>query len=128
MFTTNSSGSGQGAIVNSDGTPNGPDHPATRGSYVSVYGTGDGQSLPAGTDGVIIGGPSDLRYTLLPVTASIGGISADVTYSGSAGGQVAGLFQANITIPLSVTPGSAVPITMMVGTRSTQAGVTIAIQ
>ena len=99
IFTRIHSGSGQGAIVNQDGTINSPDHPAPRGSRVAIYGTGDGQTLPAGVDGIIIGSVADLRYTLLPVTASIGGQNANVSYTGSAGGQVAGMFQANVDVP-----------------------------
>jgi uncharacterized protein (TIGR03437 family) len=129
IFTVDTSGSGQGAIFNQDGTTiNGPGSPAPRGSTVSIFGTGDGQTLPAGADGIIIGSPSDLRYTLLPVTASIGGQNAEVIYSGSVGGQVAGMFQANIRIPQSVVPGDSVPVTLWIGTSNTQPGVTMAVQ
>ena len=127
IFTQNTSGSGQGAIVNQDGTINGPDHPAPRGSRVAIYGTGDGQTLPAGVDGIIVGSVADLRYTLLPVTASIGGQNANVSYTGSAGGQVAGMFQANVDVPTALTPGS-VPVSLTIGTSTSQAGVTIAVQ
>ena len=127
IFTQNASGSGQGAIVNQDGTINNPDHPAPRGSRVAIYGTGDGQTLPAGVDGIIVGSVADLRYTLLPVTASIGGQNANVSYTGSAGGQVAGMFQANVDVPAALTPGS-VPVSLTIGTSTSQAGVTIAVQ
>jgi uncharacterized protein (TIGR03437 family) len=127
IFTADSSGSGQGAIVNQDGTINGPNSPAPRGSIVSIYGTGDGQTLPAGVDGIIIGGLSDLRYTILPVTASIGGTNADVIYSGSVGNQVAGLFQTNVRIPLTVETGTAVPVSISIGTNSSQPAVTLAV-
>ena len=113
--------------MNQDGTINGPDHPAPRGSRVAIYGTGDGQTLPAGVDGIIVGSVADLRYTLLPVTASIGGQNANVSYTGSAGGQVAGMFQANVDVPTALTPGS-VPVSLTIGTSTSQAGVTIAVQ
>ena len=128
IFTLDVSGSGQGAVVNQDGTINGPNNPAPRGTVVSIYGTGDGQTLPAGVDGIIIGGQADLRYTLLPVTAVIGGQSADVIYTGSVGGQVAGMFQANVRVPAGVTPGSSLPVSLTIGTSTSQTGVTIAIQ
>ena len=44
-----------GGHWNQDGTINSPDHPAPRGSRVAIYGTGDGQTLPAGVDGIIVG-------------------------------------------------------------------------
>ena len=128
IFTADSSGRGQGAIVNQDGTINTPDNPASPGSLVSIYGTGDGQTLPNGKDGVIIGGAADLRYTLLPVTASIGGQTADVVYSGSVGGEVAGVFQANVRVPKGLSSGASLPVSLIVGTSSSQTGVTIAVQ
>ena len=128
IFTADSSGRGQGAIVNQDGTINTPDNPASPGSLVSIYGTGDGQTLPDGKDGIIIGGAGDLHYTLLPVTASIGGQAADVIYAGSVGGEVAGIFQANTRIPKGLPPGDALPVSLTVGTSSSQVGVTIAVQ
>lgn len=128
IFTADSSGRGQGAIVNEDGTINTPDNPASPGSLVSIYGTGDGQTLPNGKDGVIIGGAADLRYTLLPVTASIGGQTAEVIYSGSVGGEVAGIFQANVRVPKGLPSGAFLPVSLIVGTSGSQTGVTIAVQ
>ena len=128
IFTADSSGRGQGAIVNQDGTINTPDNPASPGSLVSIYGTGDGQTLPNGKDGIIIGGAADLRYTLLPVTASIGGQIADVVYAGSVGGEVAGIFQANVRVPKGLSPGASLPVGLLVGTSGSQTGVTIAVQ
>ena len=46
LFTANSSGSGQGAILNPDGSYNSSSHPAERGSIVSLYGTGEGSTTP----------------------------------------------------------------------------------
>ena len=42
--------SGQGAIINQDGTINSTDNPATAGSVIVLYATGAGQSSPAGQD------------------------------------------------------------------------------
>ena len=51
VFTAGSSGSGQGAILNQDGTVNSANNPAAVGSYISIYATGDGQTAPPGVDG-----------------------------------------------------------------------------
>lgn len=126
IFTLNSAGSGQGAIVNQDGTVNGPDHPAPRGSVVSVYGTGEGQTVPLGIDGSLVA-PSDLRHPVLPMTASIDGQNAHVEYAGSVGNQISGLFQANVLVPLSITPGGAVPLALTIGGSSSQT-VTMVVQ
>ena len=42
LFTTDSSGKGQGAILNQDGSANGPTNPAAKGSIVVLFGTGEG--------------------------------------------------------------------------------------
>jgi len=126
IFTLNQSGTGQGAIVNQDGTINGPSNPAARGDVVSIYGTGEGQTLPLGTDGLIVTA-LDLRQPLQEVTVSIGGQNAEVLYAGSGGDGVAGLLQVNARIPLGITSGSAVPVAIFVG-GSSQAGVTMAVQ
>ena len=127
LFTVDSSGSGQGAIVNEDGSINTPANPASAESVVSIFGTGDGQTLPAGMDGIVILGTAALHYTLLPVTASIGGQSAEVVYAGSVGGQVAGIFQTNVRIPKDLS-GSPQPVRLTVGSAPSQPGVTIAVQ
>jgi uncharacterized protein (TIGR03437 family) len=53
LFTTNSSGSGQAAMLNQDGSVNSAQFAAPRGSIVSFYGTGEGQTSPPGADGKI---------------------------------------------------------------------------
>ena len=105
IFTLNSTGSGPGAIVNQDGTINGPTafttayqtFGATRGSIVAVYATGYGQSNPPGTTGCFIF--SGLRQSALPVTVSIGGIPADAPFAGAAPGGPCGFMQINVKIP-----------------------------
>ena len=125
IFTLDGSGSGQGAIVNQDGTVNGPANPAGRGDVVSIYGTGEGETVPPGTDGTIVTA-ADLCRPVQAVTVSIAGQSADVLYAGSAGDSVAGLLQVNARIPMGIAPGTAVPVTITVGGNS-QAGVTMAV-
>ena len=51
IFTMDTSGHGQGAIVNQDGTVNSAANPAPAGSIISVYATGEGQTSPGGADG-----------------------------------------------------------------------------
>jgi uncharacterized protein (TIGR03437 family) len=126
IFTLNKSGSGQGAIINQDNTVNGPDNPAPRGSVVSVYATGEGQTLPPGVDGSVVA-PPDLRHPVSSVTASIGGQNADVTFAGSAANQISGLFQANVRVPASVAPGGSVPVTLRIAVSSSQT-VTMVVQ
>jgi uncharacterized protein (TIGR03437 family) len=127
IFTADSSGHGQGSILNQDGSANSANNPATVGSYVSVYATGEGQTNPAGVDGKPGGSPAPVPVAQ-PVTATIGGLPAQVQYAGGSPGAVAGSFQVNVQVPQGVAPGSSVPIFINVGGRDTQMNVTLAIK
>jgi uncharacterized protein (TIGR03437 family) len=129
IFTGNSSGSGQGAILNQDYSVNGPAHPAQRGQYVTIYGTGEGVTTPPGMDGRV----SDTAGTPLPKVstscfATIGGQPATVAYCGEAPGFTAGFVQLNVLVPEAVVPGNAVPVTVTVGNVTSQSGVTLVVQ
>jgi uncharacterized protein (TIGR03437 family) len=125
LFTANSSGTGQAAALNQDGSVNSVSNPAGAGSIVVFYGTGEGQTNPAGQDGVIATGvyPTPVQA----VSVQIGGQTAQVLYAGAAPGEVAGLLQINARIPAGVT-GNAVPVVVSVGNSSSRAGVVIAVQ
>jgi uncharacterized protein (TIGR03437 family) len=105
-------GNNQAAVINKDGTVNGPNNPAARGDYISIYATGEGQTNPGGIDGYVP--PStNLSKPSASVSVSIGQISnAQVLYAGTA--SFDGFFQVNAVIPQSIAPGS-VPITVTVG-------------
>ena len=113
IFTLDSTGTGQGAVVNQDGTINGPANPAARGSIVSIYATGEGQTSPAGVTGSVT--QSNTRTPLASVTVTIGGLPATTQYVGSAPDAVAGLLQINAYVPQGVPPGPAVPVTITIG-------------
>jgi uncharacterized protein (TIGR03437 family) len=93
IFAADSSGSGQGAILNSDGTYNNAQSPAARGSYIVFYATGEGQTDPAGIDGLVAG--SVLPKPRLPVRVLIGEMEATILYVGAAPGAVSGALQVN---------------------------------
>jgi len=126
VFTVDATGMGQGAVENEDGSVNSEANPAARGSVVSIYATGEGQTSPPGVTGSVT--QSNTKSPVLPVTVTIGGIGAVVQYSGSAPDEVAGLLQVNAVVTASATPGSAVPVTISVGGVPSQAGVTIAVK
>jgi uncharacterized protein (TIGR03437 family) len=134
IYTLNQAGSGQGAIVNYDAAGNASinaaANPAGRGLVVAVYMTGEG-TAPGSIDGGIA--PSNgtgLFKPVLPVTATIGGVTASVEYFGSAPGIVYGVMQVNLRIPANAPTGAAVPLVINVGNNPTQTGasqVTLAI-
>jgi uncharacterized protein (TIGR03437 family) len=136
LFTSDASGRGSLAAVNSDGTVNSPSNPAKRGTYVSLYATGFSWTVP---DGLF--GPGNFGVNLLApaagiVEALIGTEPADVEYAGVAPAIVSAAQQINVLIPADSQTGPSVPIRIgMLDTYSTtlawvwtQDGVTIAIR
>jgi uncharacterized protein (TIGR03437 family) len=135
LFTSNASGRGNLAAINSDGTINSPSNPAKRGTYISLYGTG---LTATGANGFSL--PDFGANLLVPaagiVEALIGTEPADVEYAGIAPGLVTAAQQINVLIPADSQIGSAVPIQIgVLNTASTalawvwtQTGATIAIQ
>ena len=126
IFSLDSSGQGQGAILHPDYSVNGPGNPAPRGSIVVLYTTGEGQTEPPGADGLLA--LSEYPTPLLPVSVRIGGIEATVLYAGAAPTLVAGVMQVNVSVPKAVTPGDAVPVILKVGERISQPGITLAVR
>jgi len=127
IFAANSSGSGQGAILNHDLSPNSASNPAARGTGVAIYVNGAGVTKPGGTDGLLAPSvnPPLIAQT---VKVTIGGVDAKVTYQGAAPGLVEGMSQVNVTVPAGVTPGPAVPVTLTVGNTKSVNTVTMAVQ
>jgi uncharacterized protein (TIGR03437 family) len=131
IYTQNAQGTGPGSILNQNFTINSPSLPEKRGNVITVYMTGEGATNPPGTDGAII--PSDgsgLKKPLSAVTATIGGVTADVQYAGSAPGIVSGVMQVNLLIPATAPVGNNVPIVINVGSASSSAAgaPTVAVQ
>lgn len=133
IFTVDSTGKGQAAVLNYDsGTDtyslNSAKNPALKGSIVSIYATGGGQTTPLPTpEGRVIplGAPPTLN-AVTTVTFGTDTVAAD--YAGAVPGSIAGLVQINATIPNTVPAGKTVPILVTIGGNTSQAGVTIAVK
>jgi uncharacterized protein (TIGR03437 family) len=118
LFTANTSGLGQAAALNQDGTINSPQNPAAAGSVIVLFATGEGQTTPGGVDGKLAAAP--LPQPQQQVFAQIGGdYSPVVQYAGGAPGLVAGVLQVNVQIPATIKSGAAVPVQIAVGRNST---------
>jgi uncharacterized protein (TIGR03437 family) len=124
IFTLDASGTGQAAVLNQDTSLNSASNPALRGSIISLFATGTGQTDPPGIDGKPAAPP--LSVPILPLTVQIADANAEILYAGSAPGLVAGVLQANVRIPETVPIGSAVPLLLWSGGAQSQPGVTIA--
>jgi uncharacterized protein (TIGR03437 family) len=131
LFTQNSSGSGSGAILNQDNSPNGPGNPAAKGSIVQMFLTGEGQTNPPSVTGATttatLPPPQVTPAPVLPIQVWIDGQSAVYTYAGEAPGMVAGVMQLNVQIPSSV-PSGPLSIQVSIGGNTSQNGVTVSVQ
>jgi uncharacterized protein (TIGR03437 family) len=114
IFTLNSQGTEQGAILNNFGfaapvnsVPGRASQPAPAGSAVSIYCTGLGALHEVSNNNQ--GGGFTLQTVYPSVT--IGGMPATVIFSGLSP-QFVGLYQVNVIVPTGVQSGSAVPVVM----------------
>ncbi len=127
VFTADSSGRGQAVVINEDGSVNSASNPASKGSVIVFYATGEGQTEPAGVDGKLANG-AVLAKPVLPVQVRINGLLADVQYAGAAPGLVAGVMQLNVRVPDGMPPASALPLVVNVGGANSRFDVTIAVK
>ncbi len=124
LFSANFSGSGQGAIYNQDNRPNSPSNPARRGDIVILYGTGEGQTSPAGITGLIAN--SVYPKPIGGVSVSVGGVEAEVLYAGAVPGVVGGEFQINIRVPINLSAGNPA-VVVRIGSAQSQANLTVSL-
>jgi uncharacterized protein (TIGR03437 family) len=99
------------SVVQQDGSLNSKDTPATRGSFLTLYGTGDGTEYGPNVAGLPAAAP--YPWPVLPVVVTIGGVVAETAYAGAAPG-LTGLLQVNVRVP-NVPPGTNV-LKLSVGT------------
>ena len=115
LFTANATGSGQLLATNADGTVNNASHPAKAGTYVTLYGTGQGLVSGMPPDGVPT--PGAILSTNAKPNVLINGPNfvpdSDVQFSGLCPGFV-GLWQINVKVPANVPPGD-VPVFVSIG-------------
>lgn len=125
IFSMNSQGTGQGAILDTSYRLVDASNPATAGSYVLIYCTGLG--AVTNQPPTASASPTEplARTTTLPMV-TIGGITADVQFSGLAPGYV-GLYQVNAAVPAGSPTGPAIPVVISIGGVTSNV-VTIAIQ
>jgi uncharacterized protein (TIGR03437 family) len=117
FFTSNQTGAGQASAVNAvDGTVNTAVNPVKIGGYISLFATGEGQTVPPGQDGRL--GGATPNNPALAVSVIVDGLPAMLQYAGGVQGQT-GLMQINVQIPSGVRPGGYVPIVLQVGDAST---------
>ncbi len=125
FFTADSSGAGQVAAQNADGTLNGAQNGAPAGSIVALYATGEGQTNPGGVDGRIAN--AVVPQPSAPVTVQIGGLPAQILYAGAAPQAVSGLLQVNVRIPAGLPTGPN-SVVVKVGSNSSRPDATLTVR
>ena len=124
IFSTNAAGTGQGAILDTSYRLVDSTNPAAPGSFVLIYCTGLGAVSNRPATGSPA--PSDpLAESATPIV-TIGGVTANVQFSGLAPGYV-GLYQVNAQVPAGSATGSSVSVTISMG-GVTSNTVTMAVQ
>jgi uncharacterized protein (TIGR03437 family) len=100
--------------------------PAQPGEYITLYCTGLGVVTNQPATGALATASPLSSASGGPVTVSIGGVNASASFSGLAPGFL-GLYQVNVQMPSSVPIGSAVPLTISIGGKtSNQASIAVA--
>ena len=126
ILTLNETGFGPALARTPDYNFSDVNNPLVQGSEAILYITGEGQTSPEGEDGKVIG--SDLKKPLLPVRVLLNEQPLEVTYAGSAPGQISGLMQINVKIPFDAAIGEAVPLKVYVGETQAQSNVTVSVR
>jgi uncharacterized protein (TIGR03437 family) len=127
VFSINGSGQGPGAILNTtDGSVNSAAKPAARGDWVSLFATGAGVTTPASVDGFVASAP--LPAPNAQVSVTMGGLPCELNFEGAAPGLVSGVLQINAQVPAGLSPGPSVPVQVRIGSASSSATVSVAIQ
>ncbi|HEY1760735.1 MAG TPA: LamG-like jellyroll fold domain-containing protein [Bryobacteraceae bacterium] len=126
IFSMNSQGTGQGAIVdNSTGLVVDASNPASPGAtYLQIYCTGLGPVTNQPPTGSPAPSSPYAETTTIPIV-TIGGVAAPVLFSGLAPGGV-GEYVVNVQVPPGAPAGSAVPVVISIGGVSSNS-VTIAL-
>jgi uncharacterized protein (TIGR03437 family) len=125
IFTVD--GTTQGDITNEDGGRNNAAHPAEPGSIVTIIATGEGVTDPPSLDGQIFGDDPP-KPAVLPVMVWMEGKEAEVISFGGVPGMPAGLLQVKARIPMDVTRGGPVAVTIGVNANYTPDLVTVAVK
>ncbi|HZO52661.1 MAG TPA: hypothetical protein VFB63_08090 [Bryobacteraceae bacterium] len=129
IFSLTATGTGQGAILNQNGTVNSSSNPAARGEVIVIYATGEGQTTPAGVNGSVPRTVGELKKPLGTVKVRIGGVEVTPLYAGSAPFFVAGVMQVNAAIPEGISTGPNVPVELIVGAGTSAAqSITVAVR
>ena len=129
VFSVNFSGTGAAVAfnyVNGQSTLNSSSNPIPKGSTMVIYATGEGQTEPAGQDGLFSN--SVVPKPLASVSVTIGGVAqTNIQYAGSIPGEAPGVLQVNFVVAAD-TPSGVQPVAITVGDTASQQNLTVAVK
>jgi len=123
IFSLDGSGKGPAVAVNQDGSLNSAMNPASKGSIISIFATGQGLTVPPAANAP----PPAFPVPALPLTVLIGGSSVspnDLLFSGLV---FPGVLQINVRVPIGLQGAGNVEIRVGVGQSMSPAGVSLAV-
>ncbi len=127
IFTVNQQGTGAGAILHADTFQAvSESDPARPGEFLLIFCTGLGPVDPSVPSGDLAPSTEPLARTVNVPMVNIGGMPAQVTFSGLAPGFV-GLYQVNLQVPQGI-PSGAQEIEIVINGVPSRENVTIAAQ
>ena len=105
VFTYDDGGVPHAAVLDEKNALVGKSNPAVRGTIIQVYATGLGPTDPAAKTGEPApASPPALLKPEIQLTATIGGVPAEIQFKGLAPGYV-GLYQVNLKVPSGLPSG-----------------------
>jgi uncharacterized protein (TIGR03437 family) len=129
IFSVNFSGTGPSVAfndVNGNVTLNSSSNPVPAGAALEIYATGEGQTVPAGQEGLF--SSSVIPKPAASVAVSIGGVpQPNILYAGAIPGEPPGVLQVNIVVAKG-TPSGVQPLVVQVGGVNSPPGMTVAVQ
>lgn len=114
-------GAGPAWAVNNDAQFNSSTTPVARGGWIEFWATGQGAVDPGGQDGETVSGWKTLK---LPVKVAIGGVDAQVLWSGLI---YTGEIQVNVVVPASAPTGD-VELIVTIDNVASRKGVTVSVK
>lgn len=108
IFSNDTSGTGDGAVIHLNGTLVSPANPAVKGEVLSVYLTGLGALTNPIKDGTSPSPPAADAVTA-QVAVYVNGVTATVAYAGI-NPSYPGLYQINFTVPATLTVSGELPL------------------
>jgi uncharacterized protein (TIGR03437 family) len=124
VFAADATGKGPGLVLKLDYSVNSASNPSGPGDAIIVLATGGGTIAGGAVTGALAPGPGQQTET---VTATIGGVPADVLYAGPAPGLVNGVLQVNLAIPAGA-PAGPQPLVLTIAGKQSQSGLTMVVR